>query len=90
MSYAFVVPIVYGFAAILLYRFVDEKVYCLSILSMITLFFYFILRGILEIYGTTNRLINIHLYSSVFLVIICLLIIIINLIILFKEYYEGR
>lgn len=66
MTYAFIIPLVFGFIPNLL-KLKTNKFYNASI---ITFTIYSLLRGFLEIYGTTNSLINIYLYVGVILIII--------------------
>jgi len=66
MTYAFIIPLVFGFIPNLL-KLKTNKYYNASI---ITLTIYSLMRGFLEIYGTTNSLINVYLYVGITLLLL--------------------
>ena len=64
MEYAFVIPLFNSLILFIIYKLnknINKISNTLFNLSVITLTVYSIVRGILEIYGTTNSLINIYL-----------------------------
>lgn len=65
MTYAFLIPLLLGALPNLKVK--TNNVYNASV---ITLTIYSLIRGFLEIYGTTNNLINIYLYVSIILLIL--------------------
>ena len=65
MTYAFIIPLLLGILPNLKIK--TNKVYNASV---ITLTIYSLMRGFLEIYGTTNNLISIYLYISIILLIV--------------------
>lgn len=80
MIYAFLIPLLLGGAfyrglhILKIKKLLDKTFLNLYNSMIITFTIYSIVRGILEIYGTTNNLINIYLIVGVFLLITSLLI----------------
>ena len=67
MTYAFIIPLIFGFIPSVLnikLKLINNKLYKASIFTFLA---YSLLRGFLEIYGTTNSLINIYLYVGIVL-----------------------
>lgn len=79
MEYAFLIPLL-GFTIFGLLLFFKIKTNSTSrviiSLSIITFTLYSILKGVLEIYGTTNKLINIYIVLGVILLLIGVLLLI--------------
>lgn len=74
MEYSFVIPLLNSLILFIIYKLnknINKISNVLFNLSVITLTIYSIVRGIFEIYGTTNSLINIYL------VVVCLFIMLI-------------
>lgn len=71
MTYAFMIPLVFGFIPSILNIYkkinINNKLYKASIFTFLA---YSLSRGFLEIYGTTNSLINIYLYVGSILLIL--------------------
>ena len=65
MTYAFVIPLLLGIIPNLKVK--TNKLYNASVITLIV---YSLLKGFLEIYGTTNNLISIYLYISIILLIV--------------------
>lgn len=65
MTYAFIIPLVFGFIPSLFKLKIINKYYNAGI---ITFTIYSLMRGFLEIYGTTNSLIKIYLYIGTILI----------------------
>lgn len=74
MTYAFIIPLIFD---IILKILKTRKVIKLNLglytAGAITLTIYSLMRGFLEIYGTTNNLINIYLFVGIILFLISLL-----------------
>lgn len=74
MTYAFIIPLIFG---IILKILKTRKLIKLNpgiyTAGVVTLTIYALMRGFLEIYGTTNFLINIYLFVGIILFIISLL-----------------
>ena len=68
MTYSFTIPLILGLLPNIKIK--TNKLYNASV---ITLTIYSLIRGFLEIYGTTNNLINIYLYTSIILFIISII-----------------
>jgi len=77
MEYAFIIPLTCSTIYFILYK-LDIKINVsfnnLFKSSIITFTFYSIVRGVLEIYGTTNSLINIYLIVGIILFVMSLCI----------------
>lgn len=71
MQYAFLIPLVLGGGGTLLLAKLKIKVASkkkiIYRLLVATILVYSIIRGVLEIYGTTNSLLNVYLIASAFL-----------------------
>lgn len=74
MMDAYIIPLILGFLVSLMISIFKLKINRLSVniynAGVSTITVYSILRGVLEIYGTTNTLINIYLFIGVPLLII--------------------
>ena len=62
MLYAFVIPLVAGITKLILNMLINNTIYRAS---WITLLVYSYMRGVIEIFGTTNRLLPIFSYVGV-------------------------
>lgn len=84
MIYAFLIPLILGLLInIIIYftKIVPNKMgSCLYNNGIITLTVGSILRGVLDIYGTTNMYLKIYLYAGVLLIIAGIILYIINII----------
>ena len=84
MIYAFLIPLILGLlinTIIYFTKIVPSKTgSCLYNNGIITLTVGSILRGVLDIYGTTNMYLKIYLYAGVLLIIVGIIIYIINII----------
>ena len=76
MLFAFLIPLIFGFLGSIFFRKISYLY--LYDLGIITLTIGSIMKGILDIYGTTNKLINIYLIIAIGLIIIFLLLLIKN------------
>lgn len=80
MLNAYLIPLIFGcILSFIVYIFKLNKLFKrISInlynASVATITIYFIFYGVLEIYGTTNKLINVYLYVSILLLIISIII----------------
>lgn len=85
MLYAFLIPLFLGLIISVILCIINENYLPTRIpvnlynASICTLTVYSIFKGVLEIYGTTNSLIQIYLYVGVLLLIVSLIIYAINL-----------
>ena len=73
MGLSFIIPLLLAILLFIVYKLnikLNIKSIILLNLLMITITMYSIVKGILDIYGTSNSLINIYLYSSIILVIL--------------------
>lgn len=84
MIYAFLIPLILGLlinTIIYFTKIVPSKTgSCLYNNGIITLTVGSILRGVLDIYGTTNMYLKIYLYAGVLLIIVGIIFYIINII----------
>ncbi len=84
MIYAFLIPLILGLlinTIIYFIKIVPSKMgSCLYNNGIITLTVGSILRGVLDIYGTTNMYLKIYLYAGVLLIIAGIILYIINII----------
>lgn len=84
MIYAFLIPLILGLlinTIIYFTKIVPSKMgSCLYNKGIITLTVGSILRGVLDIYGTTNMYLKIYLYAGVLLIIAGIILYIINII----------
>ena len=84
MIYAFLIPLILGLlinTIIYFTKIVSSKMgSCLYNNGIITLTVGSILRGVLDIYGTTNMYLKIYLYAGVLLIIAGIILYIINII----------
>ena len=80
MIYAFIIPLVFGFTLYLviykmeLNKYLNELGMKLYDLSLITFTIGSIMKGVLEIYGTTNKLVSIYLKVGIILMIVSFLL----------------
>ena len=67
MTYAFIIPLALGFIPSLFKLKIINQYYNAGV---ITFTIYSLMRGFLEIYGTTNSLINVYLYVGITLLLL--------------------
>lgn len=74
MIYAFLIPLIFGFVPSIILTITKKNINRLSMnvynASVANITLYMLFSGVLEIYGTTNQLINIYLYMTIILVVI--------------------
>ena len=74
MIYAFLIPLIFGFVPSIILTITKKNINRLSMnvynASVANITLYMLFSGVLEIYGTTNQLINVYLYMTIILVVI--------------------
>ena len=72
MSYACVIPFVAGIIKIIFNKWLNKTIYRASWITLLT---YSYMRGVIEIYGTTNIYLPIFLYVSIGLLLLSIIIV---------------
>lgn len=70
MTLAFLIPLVLGFIYVLFNNYINKYIYNLSV---ITLSIGSVIKGVLDIYGTTNNLIYVYLMVGTILILISII-----------------
>ena len=93
MIYAFLIPLLFGFTLYLVIykmefnKYLSELGMSLYNISLITFTLGSVMKGVLEIYGTTNKLVSLYSRIGIFLVIISILS---NIIYNYKKFQEKN